>query len=371
MSSEQPPSGDSASTAQSPSAAQADAAAPKGGCLPEIEIFGSGLVLSWFSPTFYIHAARRKVISALLFFFVFTSAIAVLQSISLTYSMFAVRDSIVKAYEQNHVPTIRIEDGIAEVDGPEPLVLMDQNEMLVVVDTTGQHYTEADLRRYQQGFLINRTELLMLQQGGRLQSIPLASFHEMLNQNPIVIDKQWVAGAWDTFTAGFGIASLIALWLWHVPIRLAYMLVLALVMWGIASLFRKNTGFGPVLITGMYALVPALIVRFMLSLFNFYFPSLVTLILVFVWSMGLIAALRPLSVLSLIKPGLDPAAQPLRAWRVLIGLPLLIDIVLELIFHWNAVWVTWGLAVVTMLTLAAISLIHILPHLQTGSPNAS
>jgi len=137
--------------------------------------------------------------------------------------------------------------------------------------------------------------------------------------------------------------------LWHSLLRLAYLALLGLLFWGVAALVRSKTGFGPVLVTGLYASVPALYAQFLLRQAHVSFLGLYTLLLVPMWGLALAAALMAP------KGGWLLAERPLRARRAWIGLPALLAMALQSIFAWpQGVLIVWGLALATLLALVVI-----------------
>ncbi len=344
---------------------------PQGGqpsCLETIELWGAGFALPGFSPSFHYHAIRQRVIGAIGFLVLFGMLLSILQSIAVGRVLYSVGQDIREAFTRGTMPEITISQGIAEVDAPQPYVLVDEGRMLVVFDTTGQ-YTEIDRRRYDQGVLLTRTELIFLNNDGSYQEISLRDLNMLLETDPIRIDASTAATAWGSFSVTAVVIVILALAIWHTVIRLAYLALIALIVWGIAALIRPGISFGPVLITGIYAIVPAWFLRFLLRqveirLFGLF--GLFTLFLLIFWGIGLVLAFLsrtegdkpPSSLGSLFR-----SVRPLRGWRVLIALPLMIDVGLEIIFNWDAWQVTWPLA---FLTLAALLVVGLWPLIVSG-----
>jgi hypothetical protein len=96
----------------------------------------------------------------------------------------------------------------------------------------------------------------------------------------------------------------------------------------------------------------------LLSQINFNFPLVTTFFLIVFWGLGLAAAFWPRAA-NVVPTTADEyfrTERPLRGWRALIALPVVIDIVLEMIFNWNAWYVTWPLTMFTLIALLAVSL---------------
>lgn len=324
------------------------------GCLSEIGWFFSGAILPMGSVSFYLKATQKNVGSAILFFFFFTSMIACLLTVNFGISMFSVSSEIQKAYENGSIPEIVIANGAAEVDGQQPIILLDgtseQGETIIVaLDTTGKINT-IDEARYDQGFLLTRTELHILNRG-EYQKVPLSEINAAFEQDPLVIDADTVTQAWGILSVIIIVLALIFLGLWHFVFRLMIITMFALIIWGIASIIRPNTGFGPVIISGLYAIVPAIYISHLFSRANFTFPGLQTFFFIIFWAIGLIASLTNHPLLS--------AERPLRLWTALIGAPMLILFIVDLIKTIPApygVILLWLAAILTLITLAGVRL---------------
>lgn len=334
------------------------------------EWLGGGAVLSSFSPTFYRLAARQSLIWAVIFFVLFGTVISVLQSVSLYRMMRSVTSEIRDLYTEEQVPAVTITNGVAEVEGPEPAVLLDEQRMLIVFDTTGA-YTGIDRSRYDQGILLTRTSFIVLNQDGRYQETPLIQVQQMVGQDPLILDQETVPQYWTTLSTWFGIGAFVGLVIWHVFIRVAFVVLVGLALWGLARLFGSTTELGPVLIVGIYALVPTLYLRFLMSLVPISFIGLTTIIYLILWGVFLIITLSSPRAVEVPagKEAYFLPQYPVRAWRALIGLPLLVDFVVQMLSvpHHNP-YITWGLAVLTFVVLLLVSR---LPALQPEPPASS
>lgn len=323
---------------------------PRAGGLPqEIAWFLSGAVLPLASLSYYRAATRRPVAIALLFLLLFTSSIAVLSTLELAVSMTSVLADIRTAYEDGTLPAIIIENGIARVDAAEPVVLLDEPQqggrILVAIDTTGQ-IQEIDRGRFTQGFLLTRTELHMLN-NGEYQAVPLRDLHTAFERDPIIINAETVSQAWAWITVTLVISALIFLIAWHFFVRLMFVAALGLLVWGLVSLMRPNAGFGPVIISGIYACVPAIYLSHVFGRSGASFPGLQTLLLIVFWGIGLAAGL-----------GSDPflsKERPARLWTALLGVPMLVVFILDLFLQFPEPAGAIALWTVTLLTIAVIA----------------
>lgn len=359
---------DSSAVGGTPALPEAAASPGEPGCMSSLGWFAAAPVLACFSPTFYANAARRRTGSAILFFFLFAFVITGLQSCGILWGMVKVGQDIRQAFDSGEFPVLTITNGVAEVDGTQPYVIAD-NDTFFAIDTTGQ-YTDIDRRRYAQGLLIKRTSVVILNRQGDYQEAPLSAVQEMLGLgDPFVLDAETATNYWTGFALIVSVVVFLFLAIWNTLVRLAYVALIALAVWGLTALIRPGTGFGPVLATGLYALSPALFVVFLISQTPVGFPGLTTLFLLIFWGLGLAAAFQTRRTEPAASPSIGAflsAERPLRAWRALIAIPLALDVVLETIFGWDAFYVTWPLA---LLTVGALAVASFWPLFMT--PNAA
>jgi len=334
------------------------------GCLAELGWLASGFVMPLGSLSFYRMAARRRVGSAILFFFIFTLTVALLATIGLARNMFAAGAGIRETFESGSLPEIVIRDGIAEVEGHQPMIVVNDESpagqrMIIVIDTTGQ-YKEIDRTRFDQGVLLTRTELHILNQDGRYQAVPLSEIQTMFDTNPIIINAETASRGWNVFAAALTIVAFLGLVLWQSFVRLMFIAMIALLLWGLASIIRPNTGFEPILVSGLYALVPAVYLRYMFQRVGFSFPGLETFILIAVWVIGLLASLS--------QADFFKREGPPRLWRAFIGIPMLIVLAASVMFDFNYEKnIVAGAILLTLLALAAIG-IYFRTRTVPGSP---
>ena len=325
----------------------------RSGCLGELGWFASGSILPLFSLYFYRKASERKVGLALLFFLAFTLGVSILSTVGLGLSMAGVTQEIRQAFDDGAFPEITIADGVAQVDAPTPLILFDEDTgsqiTFVAIDTTGK-IREIDRYQYSQGILLTRAELHVLN-NARYEVLPLHELNRMFEKDPIIINAETVTNTWITFSIGFSIIAFIFIFLWEAIARLMILALYALVLWGIVSLIRPNTKFDVIIISALYAIIPAIYLTYLCSRIGLRFPGLQTLILLPFWIAAMVAALSEAHFFS--------EERPLRLWTALIGLPMLvllcIDRLLELPSPYGPASL-WGLTMLTALLLVGVRL---------------
>ncbi|HMN61884.1 MAG TPA: DUF1189 family protein, partial [Anaerolinea sp.] len=277
--------------------------------------------------------------------------VAALTTAGVTRGLLSVTDDIRNAFTEGRVPEITISGGLASVRGPQPAILIDQDNVFIAVDTTGK-LTGMDGRRYTSGVLLTRTELVVLNRD-ELQRLPLTQLNELFQRDPLVINAETTARFWQGFSVWFSLLALLGLLLWDVVVRLLYLAVVALPVFGIVSLFRRAP-YGGALSVGVFAFVPALIADYILGRFGVRFFLMQTLLLLVFWGVGMYAVLVP-NGWDLLGPD-----RPLRGWRAWLGLPLLAVLALDVIFRWpNGNLINLIAAAVTGIVLVGASMLSL------------
>lgn len=248
-----------------------------------------GLVFPCWSGPFYKKATQKRVIVAILFLILFAIVQTSIVSIQVFFSLKGFGGEIEKAYQQGEIPTISIEDGVAAVSDNEPYIFS-QNRQFFGLDTTGQTQ-EIDTQAYSEGILITQTELHFVNEDG-YQVLPLVELHEFLG-NPIIIDQAQVLNLWGTLRLFIHLLIGIGGFLWNTFIRFGYVAMLGLVVWGVVSLFQKETTYKQILITGIYAMVPTFYLNYTLKQIGFSFFGFFTLILLVVWGIAVRYVVKP------------------------------------------------------------------------------
>lgn len=325
------------------------------GCLGQLGWFFSGAILPMGSFTYYRKATQRSVGSAILFFVIFTFTISALFTIQAAVNMFSAIGYIQKSYADGTIPEITIANGIANVKGKQPYIMIDDTTsngqtMFVAIDTTGQ-IQEIDTSRYTQGFLLTKTELHMVTPQNGYQTLPLKDFNTSFEKDPIIINAQTVSQAWGVMATVMVILVFIFLFLWHTVLRLMIISMYALIIWGIVSLIKPNTGFGPIIITGLYAIVPAIYLSHLLSRSNFTFPGVQTFFLILFWTIGIVVNYANVKFFT--------EEPPLRLLTALIGLPMLLLFIVDIFWQFPSPYDTialWALSLLTGFALIGLRL---------------
>ncbi|MBW8009622.1 MAG: DUF1189 domain-containing protein [Chloroflexi bacterium] len=259
-----------------------------GGCSSWLIFTAKGFIFPCGSASFYKTASKKYLISAVVFFLLFAIVITSVSTLQVFVAMSGIGDEIQGTYDRGEFPTIVIEDGIAQVDGPQPLIF-EENRNIFAIDTTGG-MKEIDTRSYSQGILLTRTEIHLVNEDG-YEVFPLIDLNEGFG-NPIVVDKAQALTLWKTISLWTTILAFLAILIWNSLIRFVYIMLLGLVIWGIVSIKQKGIAFSPILITGIYANVPVIYLRFTLKLVNISFFCLYTILLVAIWVLVLRVVLR-------------------------------------------------------------------------------
>ncbi len=284
----------------------------------------ASFILPVFSLTFYRIARRKRFSRALVFFVIFSTALSALFTLRTVRIITDLDTEIQAALESGDFPVITIRSGIASVDAPQPLVLLDQAGQLFVIDTSGR-YTDIDPDKYREGILLTRTELIVLDSTDQRQSLQLSELNDLFNTNLIVIDEGFLISAWNRLSriavgvAGFG------LWIWNFFIRLMVLVLVGLLIWGSVSVLRSQMDFATIMITGLYAVVPALYVHYLLGRVGLTLPGLQTMLLMLIW-MGI-------SIVNLDRVDPPSTTQQRELLRMTpIGVPMVLVLAWDVVF---------------------------------------
>lgn len=347
-------------------AADVQASTPTGGgCLVELGWFLSGFILPLGSFGYYRKATQKSVAQAVLFFCVFTVSGAFLASMGIGITLLDVGNDIRQSFEDGTVPEIVIRNGVAEVNGPQPVILADFQDdtgsrIFVAIDTTGE-IKQIDISRYDQGILLKERELHLLDDNGEYQILPLRELNTLFETDPIFINANTMIQGWRTFSIIMTVVIFVAAAIWNSIIRLMFLLLLALILWGIVSLFRTSIGFGPILISGIYALVPVLYAHHLFNRIGLSFFGMQTLFLIAAWLVVLFVSMAP--------AGIFAVERPARLWRSLFGIPFLTVLAVDLVLTFNyGDVISWALFLMTVVALLTVGIPPLIKQNEQTSP---
>lgn len=328
-----------------------------GGCLHELKWLGAGLVLSCFSLTFYRLAARRKAWWSILFLLLFMSVSLALYTVGMTVTMLSVGNEIAQAFDDGKFPEIVIKDGIATVDAEQPFVVVDEDGMIILLDTTGA-YTSLDRSRYEQGMLLTSDAFHVLNKDGRYQEVPLEQFQSLLNQNPMIIDRDWAVQMWTwlaVFVSGF---MFVMLFLWNIVLRAVYLGMVGLLIWAVVVLFRPTSGFTSILSAGIYATVPAVYIGQVMGKFDLSFIGMQYLLHIPLWGIALAVVLSQRSDTPVSRQA------PWHGWREWLAAPMLLVLAVDALMFIDK-FVVLGIFLGTLSVLIILSIIDRLKQSET------
>lgn len=334
-------------TGQVSTSAPAEAAVQTSPPPTTLELYGAGFVLPCISPTFYNQAARFRLGTALGFFLLFALAVSTVQILQTYRNMGAMARQAAASFASGKWPEITISRGRASVRGRQPFVY-EAGDAVLIVDTTGRYSaTSLSSGRYRSGFLLTETNLYNLS-NGELQALKLGELQALLG-DPFVLDAVKIKGLLD----GFQLIVFVLLFLWNILVRLIYLAVVAVAVWGISRAFGPRLSYGQVFALGLYAVVPAIYGTHLLQRVGIGFCGLSTLILVVAWGVGVFMVTKQR------QTGLWSVKRPLRTWRALLGLPMVLVLALDAIMGWSfGAAASW---IVTLLTLAGLAFVGLWP----------
>lgn len=313
------------------------------------ELYLAAPVLPICSPSFYRQAAKHSAFAALVFFILFSLVVTVLQTVRVTADFGEARQAIDDAFASGEIPEVTIEDGIATVDAPQPFVAVDNEQSLVVLDTTGV-YTGRELLDggYESGLILTRDTVYNFDDEGRFQQIRLRDLNLLfptIHFNATLI-KRFIDLA-QVFVFG-------GLFFWHAVLGPLYIILLGLGVWAVASLAKKQVSYSAVLITGLFAAIPAMYAEYLMGRIGADAFLLFTLLLLILWTVGLVAAVGTRRAGDLLR-----GERTLRAWRAVIGIPMLVIFALDALYQWDRgpliVWVTAAVTVAALVIVGYLS----------------
>ena len=253
----------------------------EGGIVDDLTWLGRGFFQTLYSLQFYRAATQKSLIDAILFFVVFGTLLTVITTFSLSRNLGSVADEIEQAFAAGEFPEIVIENGLATVRARQPLILLEEEGTIVILDTTGAYQT-IDTSRYSQGFLLTRDSLHAYSEGD-YQVVQLGDLNNAFG-NPIVVNRETALDFWRSLTSIFSVVAFIGIGLWNLVVRFMGLTFLAVLVWGVLSAFNIRSEYGPVLTVGIYALVPAVYLSFLLGQIGISFCGFQTGLLLAVWA---------------------------------------------------------------------------------------
>lgn len=250
------------------------------GIVDELGWVGRGFFQPLYNLQFYRAATQKSLIDAILFFIVFGTLLTIISTFNLSRNLRSAADDIRQAFASGEFPEIVIENGLATVRARQPLILLEEPGTIVILDTTGA-FQSIDTSRYSQGFLLTR-DRLHAYSDGEYQVVQLRDLNDIFG-NPIVINRETALNFWRSFTSIFSVAAFIGIGLWNLAVKFMWLTFLAVLVWGVLSAFNTRSEYGPVLTVGIYALVPAVYLSFLLGQIGISFCGLQTGLLLVIW----------------------------------------------------------------------------------------
>jgi hypothetical protein len=277
------------------------------GCLVGIGQFAVSWILPCFSPWFYADAMRRRARQAVGFFIIFTFLLTIWQSGLIANLIFRTTNQsliyIANAYAAGQVPSIVISRGIAEVYGPQPQVLAIAAPIWVATDLADT-LPPVDRQRYLYGCVLTRTSVRVWYQG-LYGELSLWGLQQLTGLDPIVIMSSTVSNYGMLLATGVWAAVSILLLVWNIVVQLVFVFVVGLLIAGVLALVRPATRFRPVLIAGLYAVVPATYLSLYLTQ-GFGYPGLAFALLLPIWALALFMAWAARRSRQKLKPVVSP-----------------------------------------------------------------
>lgn len=252
----------------------------EGGIVEDLAWLSRGFFQPLYTLQFYRAATQKSLIDAILFFVAFGTLLTIISTFNLSRNLGSVADDIGQAFATGEFPEIVIENGLATVRARQPLILMEGDGSIVILDTSGT-YKSIDTGRYSQGFLLTRNSLHAYSDGD-YQVVQLSDLNSAFG-NPIVVNRETALDLWRSFASIFSVVAFLGIGLWNLAIRFMWLTFLAVLIWGVLSAINMRSDYGPVLTVGIYALVPAVYISFLLGLIGISFCGFQSGLLLVIW----------------------------------------------------------------------------------------
>lgn len=251
----------------------------KKGFLPNLIWLLKGFVYPCWSREYYRFSIKKRFLHAALFFLVFMFAFSSITTVKFASSLRTIGKEINGAYERGEFPNIYIENGIARTDGKERFIFTN-NRTVIEIDTSGQTQS-IDTNLYSEGILLTRDEVHFVSDEG-YREFPLTELNDAFG-NPIILDKTNVLNFWNQVKIIIILFVLFGGYIFNLLIRFLAIVLLGLLVWGIISIKITGIGFNPILITGIYANVPASYFFLLSKFIGLSFCGLRPLLLIAIW----------------------------------------------------------------------------------------
>lgn len=314
----------------------------------ELGWLGAGAILPLTSLSFYKRALRRPPMMALIFFLAFGLMVGLLTSIGITRDLVSLDDDVRQALVESEFPTITIEDGVARADVPQPYTLYEDDQIAFIIDTTGQ-ITRLDTGQLDQGMLLTATELHMLNPGSDYNITDLGDLNLLFGRDPLIVNADTISTLAGGLASVFSVVVFVALLVWHIFVRLAWVSFIALIVWALAGTFWQGVKYAEIWVVGAYSAIPALYITYLLSSMDLSICGVQSFLLVMIM-LAVVYAVRPQAEVVEAHP--DQPSNLQFAW---IGLPLLLVLAYDLLFAlpYQRI-ILWGVMLATATTLAVL-----------------
>lgn len=255
-----------------------------------IQWFVRGLVQPIYSLPFYRSGLKKGLGWAICFFLFFSLMQTAYTTLRFATGISEVPQDLEEIESSGELRSVTIENGIASVDGTQPWIVSDERSF-IGIDITGE-ISKIDRSRFDNGILLTKTSLQVLNPGGEYQEYELRDINATFG-DPIVIDEDTMNKAWKVFSSVMLIVVGGGSFIWNFAVRLVYLAVIAAIMWGIAQTWRKDAEYRDVLVTGIYVSVPVIYLYWLINLLSPVCLCVHTMILFVGWTIVLRFVLPP------------------------------------------------------------------------------
>lgn len=255
-----------------------------------LEFVIKGFFFPCFDLSFYVEGVAKKN-NIFLFYLIFTVALALVPTFQVAEIIYINGIKLKSLYARGEIPAITISDGIAKSNPSKPYIYID-NTSIFAIDTTGE-MKRID-PQYISGVLITYNELHQLTPSGYRVN-KLAVYNQLFG-DPISVNAANISDYFNKILIWGTVATFFAVTMWNVLAKICFILLAGLLLWQFALLLKKQASYKSVIITGIFANVPATYTIFMLKQANITSFILFPVILLIVWAIALREVLKTMNI---------------------------------------------------------------------------
>jgi hypothetical protein len=243
---------------------------------------------SIYNPQFYQVLLATPVRSSIKFYFKLAAILSLITAILsipalLVLAKAETYQKIVNTFPQELAVTVA--NGKASTNVTEPYYIKNTTgegpENIIVLDTKTD-FSVGQFDQYKSAAILKSDSLAVRDESGKVQLIPLNNMGSFTVDRAMVQTWANKVQSWAKFIIPFLLVCImVGLMIVH-SFRLVYLFIAALVVWLIATLFKKKITYMKAYQIGLHAMVLPMLIQVLLSPFHWYFPLFTFSLVVFI-----------------------------------------------------------------------------------------